>query len=417
MLVALGLLASAAVLFHVGTTDAFNALAYGGRVVGVIFVAAALVEVAAVLAVYDYWGKRAVRYSGAAVLLGVGTVTLTNLMFLITQIQGGSYTPFLWLWIGLMVWAAWAVWTLTRQNVWRRVPYPKSVAMSVVVSGVVGIAGLTYSQMYVPYSTPVKVPFRISFGVPATSADGKSLHVPVNFEFRNSGSVRVYAVGTLWTIRGYPTKFDPKGNGMNEWKREMWDWGATLRHVRYSPSRMLATGNIVSPGARLDPGVDFSSDAVVDVPLRSGFGRIEMTATVSYVRADRGKLGNNYVDSYEASWDTEKKDERHLRDAPNWAANPGDEFYRYHSKIYHSSEMLNLTHATDYATAWWVLPKWQEGDYFAKGDTDPYLKVSISRDPDGEEALNDSEQEPYGMTTITLSTQRTLDQLQKAARK
>jgi hypothetical protein len=35
---ALGLLVSAAVLFHVGTTDAINALAYGGRVVGVAFI-------------------------------------------------------------------------------------------------------------------------------------------------------------------------------------------------------------------------------------------------------------------------------------------------------------------------------------------------------------------------------------------
>ncbi|MFI6765691.1 hypothetical protein [Streptomyces sp. NPDC050355] len=91
---ALGLLASAAVLFHVGAKDAFGALAYGGRIVGVVFIAAALVEMVAVLALCDYWGKRALRYSGVAVLLGVGTVTVTNLAFLIVQFQGGDYTPF-----------------------------------------------------------------------------------------------------------------------------------------------------------------------------------------------------------------------------------------------------------------------------------------------------------------------------------
>jgi hypothetical protein len=200
VLTALGLLTSAAVLFYVGMTDAFNALAYGGRVVGVVFVAAALVEMVAVLAVCDYLGKRVARYSGAAVLVGVGTVTVTNLMFLITQIQGRSYTPFLWLWIGLVLWAAWALWTLTRQRAWHGIPYPKSIALSVAVSGVIGIASLTYSQMYVPYSTPVKIPFSVSFGDPALSVDGAALHIPAHVEFRNAGSVRIYVVGTMWTV-------------------------------------------------------------------------------------------------------------------------------------------------------------------------------------------------------------------------
>ncbi|MFF8024858.1 hypothetical protein ACFZDJ_27920 [Streptomyces sp. NPDC007896] len=155
VLMALGLLASASVLFRVGSTDAFNALAYGGRVMGVAFLTAALVEAVATLAVCDYWGKRVLRYSGAAILVGVGTVTVTNLMFLFTQIQGRSYTPFLWLWITLVLWAAWAFWLLTRQKARQGVPHPKGVALSVVVSGVAGIASLAYSQMYVPYSTPV----------------------------------------------------------------------------------------------------------------------------------------------------------------------------------------------------------------------------------------------------------------------
>ncbi|MGW1620507.1 hypothetical protein [Streptomyces sp. NPDC002172] len=63
---ALGLLVSAAVLFHVGTADAFNALAYGGRVVGVAFVAAALVEAVAALAVCDYRRGRLSRLAGTA---------------------------------------------------------------------------------------------------------------------------------------------------------------------------------------------------------------------------------------------------------------------------------------------------------------------------------------------------------------
>ncbi|WP_030198104.1 hypothetical protein [Streptomyces sp. NRRL S-87] len=412
-----GLLASAAVLFHVGTTDAFNALAYGGRVVGASFIVAALVELAAVVAACDFWGRRAVRYSGAVVLVGVGTVLVSDLMFLITQIEGRTYTPFLWLWVGLLSWVAWALWVLTRQAVWASIPHPRSIALSVVVTGVVGAAGVGYSQMYVPYSTPVDIPFGVSFGKPTASADGSVLHVPAHVEFRNAGSVRIYVVGTLWTVKGYPVTLNPGGNKMADWKRDMWQWGATLRHVSYGPSRMLGAGNFVDPGSRLDPGDDLSEDTVVDVPVRSGLGRVRIYAKASFVRADRGKLGNNYAQSYEASWDTGSAGQEHQWDAPGWLAEPGDEVYRYHSRVYHSSEMLNLTHAADHAAAWWVIPKWHEGSDFAKGDTSPYLEVSVSKDPEGEEVLDDAEQEPYGMTTSSRYAERTLDELLRDAKR
>ncbi|GGW24549.1 hypothetical protein [Streptomyces alanosinicus] len=414
-LAALGLLASATVLFYVGTQDAFNALAYGGRVVGAGFVAAALAEVAAALAVLDFWGKRRVRYSGAVVLTGVATVAATNLMFLITQLQGWSYTPFLWLWLGLALWVAWSVWMLTRQHAWQGLPRPKRVALGVVASGLAGIAGIVYSQMYVPYSTPVNIQFRVSFGDPTLSADGALLHVPAHVEFRNTGSVRVYVIGTLWKSRGWPTKFTEKGTEPGVWKREMFDYDETLRHVVYSPARMMGAGDFGSLGDRLDPGQDLSTEYTVDVPLRTGLGRIELDAYASYVRADRAKLGN---ESWrDASWDTTSSSQRHEWDAPAWVSGKGEDFIHSYSRIYHSSEMLNLTHATDYAASWVTFPNWQKGVDFPQGDTDPDLKVAISRDPDGVETLSDSEQEPYGMATTQVWAERSVDQLLKAAKR
>ncbi|ANZ18553.1 membrane protein [Streptomyces noursei ATCC 11455] len=195
-------------------------------------------EVAAVLALGDYWGKRNLRYSGVAVLLGVGTVAVTDLMFLVVQIEGGDYTPFLWLWIGLAVWAIWALWTLTRQRVWRGIPHPKGVALSVVVSGAIGVASLGYSQLYVPYTTPVRIPFAISFGDPTMSADGSLLHVPVHFTIRNTGSVSAFVLGASWVALGSPTRFDAKGSTMRDWKRDVARGAATVRHVVFYPSHM-----------------------------------------------------------------------------------------------------------------------------------------------------------------------------------
>ncbi len=414
---ALGLLASAAVLFHVGATDAFGALAYGGRIVGVIFMTAALVEVVAVLALCDYWGKRALRYSGVAVLLGVGTVTVTDLVFLIVQFQGRDYTPFLWLWIGLALWAFWAFWTLTRQKVWRGIPHPKGVAMSVVVSGAIGLASVGYSQLYVPYASPTKMPFNVAFGQPAVSADGSLLHVPVHFKISNPGLAGIFVAGSFWVTQGYVTKFNSKGSGMSDWKRDLGAPGGpqTLRHVTFSPSRMLGAGHIWIPGVWVLSGAESSSESIIDVPLRSGLGRIAVFTSFGFVRGDKCKPASDYGDSLEVSWDVKSKDERHTRDAPSWLAYPGDEFLRYHAEIYHSSEMLNLTHSARYLNSWWVIPRWREGVPFAKGDTLPYMYAGISRDP--EATQSPPEGDLCGMYQINRKTEATVAQLLKAAKR
>lgn len=239
VLMALGLLISAAVLFRVGLADAFRALTFGGRVMGVVFLAGSLMEVVAAIAVFDYWGKRAVKFSGQGVLLGVVTMTVTSVIFLALQWEGGDYTRLLWLWVGLVIWSAWALWELSRKKVWQGIRYPKSFALGVALSAVVGAASLAYSAMYVPYAAPVKVPFRVAFGKPTASPDRISLYVPARITFRNSGSVRIFVVGTLWTAKVWPTKFTEKGNGMEEWKGGLSGGYWVYRHENFTTSRML----------------------------------------------------------------------------------------------------------------------------------------------------------------------------------
>ncbi|MFD3468151.1 hypothetical protein ACFWWM_17625 [Streptomyces sp. NPDC058682] len=66
-LMMIGLLVSGAVLFRMGLTDTLGALTFGGRVMGVVFLLAALVEAVAAAAVLDHWGKRVTRYAGQCV--------------------------------------------------------------------------------------------------------------------------------------------------------------------------------------------------------------------------------------------------------------------------------------------------------------------------------------------------------------
>ncbi|MGW7450402.1 hypothetical protein [Streptomyces sp. NPDC054787] len=320
--ITLGLLVSAAVLFRVGLSDALRALTFGGRVMGVVFLTGALLETVAAGAVFDRWGKRATRYAAQCVLLGVVIATVTSLMFLVLQWEGGYHAGLFPLWLALVVWSAWA-----------------------------------------------------------------------------------------WST------FREKGTGLSRWRDELGDGWDTHRHEDFDhPVRMLAAGQIASAGSRLDPGDDFSKDAVIEVPLRdSSQGRLQLAADISFIRADRCKLSNSYPQSIEYSWDVDSADRKHLWDAPRWLANPGDDFFRYRSRIYRSSAIMNMTQAPDWAAMWWVMPQWHEGELFAPGETIPSMQVHIFRDPNGREVLSEDEQEPYGMKTRSTAVDRPVALLRRAA--
>ncbi|MEU3776243.1 hypothetical protein AB0F11_24140 [Streptomyces sp. NPDC032472] len=406
---AVGLLVSAAVLSRVGLWDVMGALTFGGRVMGAVFLTGALLEVAAAAAVVDFWGKRRMRYSGPAVVLGVVVAAVTSLMLLVLQWEGGYRRGWLWLWAALATWCCWAGWALTRQKAWRGVPHPRRFALGVALSGLVGAASLAYSSMYSPYVAPPKVPFGATFGKPSPNAAHTSLYVPVRLTFRNDGPASIHVVGTLWSATLWPSAYTATGTDFGAWESELGNGWDSYRHERSTgASRVLAAGRISGPGDRLDPGDDFSRDVVVEVPAKGpADGRVEIYAIISFIRADRGKLANSYRDSAEYSWNTESDAHEHRLDPPGWLAEPGDEFFRYRARIYRSSAIMRITQAPDWAAMWWVIPK--------ENGATPYMEVHIARDADSQERLSDAQQEPYGMKTLSTSVDQPVALLKKAA--
>nr|WSX47904.1 hypothetical protein OG409_02420 [Streptomyces sp. NBC_00974] len=81
-LLAAGLLASMLLLAHTGVVDAMGALTFSGRLTGVLLVLSGAVQGVAAAAVFDSWGKRTLRYSGALVLLGVLIAVATEALLL-----------------------------------------------------------------------------------------------------------------------------------------------------------------------------------------------------------------------------------------------------------------------------------------------------------------------------------------------
>ncbi|MEU9165803.1 hypothetical protein AB0D29_36715 [Streptomyces sp. NPDC048424] len=395
-LAGLGLLVCAFVLFTVGLTDALRALTFVGRVLGFVFIVGALLELLAAAAVVDYWGKRRVKYASRCVLLGVVIAAVVSLMLLALGWDSGYYRDWFWFWITLAVWSIWALWELSRLRAWREVPHPKSFAVSLVVSALVGATSIAHSSVYKPYVAPPKVSFKAVFGKPSENIAHGSLYVPIDLTFRNEGSISVFTVGTIWTASLYPSTFSGKGIDFDDWKSELGDGYDSYSHESFqSESRALAAGQITTPGARLDPGDDFSKTVVIEVPAKGIEGRVEIAAAISHIRADRCKLGNKYSSSVQYSWDVGNSALRYTEKRPDWLLQSGDEFFRYQARIYQSSLIMSLTQPPDWVSMWWVIPH-------QKTERTPYMSVHIARDLEGRQRLSDAEQEPYGMKTVSL---------------
>ncbi|MGW8955537.1 hypothetical protein [Streptomyces sp. NPDC055709] len=180
---------------------------------------------------------------------------------------------------------------------------------------------------------------------------------------------------------------------------------------------MLAAGQISRPGSRLNPGDDFSTNVVIEVPLKAGDGRLYVFASISFIRSDRGKLANSYGNSRQYSWNTRSSAKEHQRDAPRWLAQPGDDFFHFRSRIYRTSTIMNMTQHPDWAAMWWVIPRSNKEREFAPGDTDPFMQVHIARDPSSQERLSDEQQEPYGMKTLDKAIDQPVALLRQQAEK
>ncbi|MHC5700737.1 hypothetical protein OTC26_004620 [Streptomyces tirandamycinicus] len=380
---ALGLVATGGILGKIGTIDAFRALTYGGRVAGVSFIAGAMIEMLAAFAVLDYWRRRQIKYSAAAVLFGVLVAVAAHILLLLVHIYGGEYTYYLWLWPTLLVWSLWALWVLHRQHVWKAIPHPRGLTVGVVASAVLAAGNLAYSQVYLPYASNGAFRLSIDFGKPTLDQGMNVLHLPARLRYKNDGDVRLYVLGGMWRMYGLSTNFSESAREMKDWKRDI-NPPYELDFRRNSAEAdwdLIDSGGFSAPGDWLEPGDDFKHERLVEIPVKSEFDIIHVDLELAMVRGDRGTLDQGFAGSWKPSWDLETL--KHQEDAPEWVADSGDEYIRYQSRIFHSNEILNVTRSPRYVTVWRVIPDFSDDNPAEKDDTDPYQRAIIA--PSGKE--------------------------------
>ncbi|MEU9177990.1 hypothetical protein AB0C90_14200 [Streptomyces sp. NPDC048550] len=346
-LMAAGLLATACMLILIGMKDTFGALTYSGRVTGIIFLLAAVLEIIAALAAFDYWHKRRVAYSGIVVLIGASVSLAVGLFMLLMQmIDGGRYTHYVPLWVVFTMLSVAALCILIREQVWTTIRNPGRIAIGAVLSALLAIPNVTYTQIYIPYATSPIVNSTASFGKPSLSEDETKMYLPVHLTVKNSGQVPLYVLGSIYWVHGW------------------------IPVAKRNPDfKLIQAGEFIRPpGQSLNPGEEFSEDEVIEIkrPYEYKCDKVEVQAELYAIRKDRMVIVGDYASSVKTLGklreEGKEKDPQGPTDQP---------YFRYQAEISNSNEILNATRGRQRITLWYVKkPGW------------PYVYVVV--EPPGE---------------------------------
>ncbi|MEU0002716.1 hypothetical protein ABZ079_00010 [Streptomyces sp. NPDC006314] len=366
IMMAVGLLTTAALFAIIGGKDASQALTYLGRLTGAsLFIISFVALAAAFTVAVEYRLRRRLKFSAAIILFGVLTVLAANLILLVIQGVGREYTHWLLCWLSLAFWSGWALWELLhRQRVWKEIPQRKKFAAALSVGTLAAAANFTYTQMYKPYATPVMMTTSVKFGAPHVNPEdpGATIQLPLIIQFKNTGEVSTYIMGASYKVDGLTggqTRKTPRE--IDSWHQDIQNDNPELNAYTdrtTAPPRTITYGMIMEPrGYWLDPGDDITEERIIEIPARKGtFNVIEAHIRAIMIRKDRMGVIGEPGDWKKLSWEKGK------REAPSWVTKQekvpaNSEYVEYHIPLTYSNEILNLTRQPRYLTLWWMLGK------------------------------------------------------------
>ncbi|WP_189532996.1 hypothetical protein [Streptomyces roseolilacinus] len=382
-----GLLGSMALLVVIGTPDALGGLTFAGRITGFLFVLAGLVQGVSASAVLDYWGKRRVRFSGAAVLLGALIALITHSLLMFLWLQEKEYTPYLLAYFPLWCWSLWALCLLVRERTWAGIPHPRSFAAGITATTLVAGANLVYSSMYQPAAQPILVDLEARFGKPTVDSRTSFVELPLTLRAQNRGKVPAYVLGDDYSVYGWMVRFSKRGGGLKGTKEAMETESDAARYVAEQKSETVSAGRFLSPGWVLEPGEEYTAEKLVRIPRTADYEALEAYFSLTLMREDKGGIDVWEFQEPHFSW--EKKEGRFY-----CAPSECGETLIYHGKVRHNNNLVNVTRRPRYVTTWWsVTPE----------DSSSYVSISSFRfQPKGsvEEEEREREMDGYGVVNL-----------------
>ncbi|WP_431683582.1 hypothetical protein [Kitasatospora sp. KL5] len=382
-----GMLGSAIMHITIGWPDALGALTFAQRIVGAIFILMGLLQAVAIFAALDYWGRRQSNISGAIVLLGALFTLPTSAILLFMWLEEREYTPYLFAFMPLLLWSAWALYLLIREKAWQGIPHPKKFAAGVAATALLTAVSIAYSTMYQPTAAPIRFILKAEFGTPQATSDPAYVNVPLKLYVKNDGGIPVYIINDDYTVWGAPMIPAANGDGLEEWRT-----GFSERAERYaheSTAEVVSSGHFNTLGSLLEAGEEFSSEQTITLPADARYGQLEAILGIDYMRRDRGRLDPEYGYIAGNSWD---KDDARFYCPPDECG----EYVVYYSRVRHNNNMVNVTRRPRNLAAFWG-PETSYDDFISSVDFEKATRDIYNRIDEGEISR---ERDSYGLGKV-----------------
>ncbi|MFF2204618.1 hypothetical protein [Streptomyces sp. NPDC058145] len=395
-----GLLASAVLNGLIGWPDAAGALTFAQRLTGALFVLSGLVQLAAAVAVLDYWGRRQSRVSGAVVLLGVLISLATDSLLILMWREEAEYTPYMLAFMPLWCWSAWALWLLVRQKSWQGVPQPRKFAAGVIVPALLTATSLAYSTMFQPAVAPIRLTLKTEFGTVRADRTLPFVQVPLKLSVKNTGAFSVYVVIDDFTVYGRTAKYSERGTSTTDtWRKSVDedDEEAEL-HVDQPVFTVISSGRFYAPGQVIEGGREDVREHVFQIPRSARYDLLYVEAQITYIKTDQGHIDATEFRTPHPSW---KKSEGRFYCS---AENPCPPQLIYLARVRNGNNLVDVTRGARYVLAIWSpteRPVYSISSYHFQGKG-----VNFSQEK--------RELDRYGVATIDAQAEASMAELLKS---
>ncbi|WP_369258365.1 hypothetical protein [Streptomyces sp. R35] len=380
IVMAAGLLTAGGVLARFGLKDVSEALSFAGRMSGFFGLVVALLMFTAAVAAFDFWGNHRIRGSGAFVLVAALLVLIINTSLLAMQIRGGEYTHWLIAWIIFVAWSIWALWMLLhRERILQEIRTPRVFAAGALLTALLPLASFGYSQIYVPYSTPMLVSVTAEFEKPIPNEATGGTALPLRLTLKNAGVVPAYVPQSIYSVNSQFEMTSEREESADDWLADA-DSGYPIvrRNFQVLGSTVIEAGTIFPSQSIfwLEPGDIQTIERIIQLPRDIKYQTVTASAFAILVRKDRVSLDDPET---EASWNLSHK---HISEAPGWVAGRGTDFIKQTFPLHEGNSLTSATRKPKYIAAWWVLQKPTKVDLSGA----PYFMLTIASSESDENA-------------------------------
>jgi hypothetical protein len=227
----------------------------------------------------------------------------------------------------------------------------------------------------------------VSFGTPVLNSKSDTAALPVGVKFTNRSSVGLYILGAEYMVLGRKAIVSPAGRPPSEWRTDVIEGHEIARNTAIHGYDVIQKSRWYTPfGHPVEGGQEYSTNQIVQLPLRMAYDELLLKATVVLVRKDRLVLDHDYGPAKEYSWDRSNK--------PKPRSIAGMDYVKYQGRVHENNSIAEHIRHRRYVTVWWIVN--------GPAGSDPFVSTISRAGKEGrdtspvEERRNESR---YGLVT------------------